>query len=71
MRKTVIIAASIASVFIGGCILAGAALLQYKPAQQHVEFQITKPSWIAKQVPGMGCNGPLDGPSLRSRGDDG
>ena len=45
MRKAVIISASIASVFIGGCILAGAALLQYKPAQQHVEVQITKPSW--------------------------
>ena len=45
MRKTVIIAASIATVLIGGCILAGAAMLQYKPAQQHVEVQITKPSW--------------------------
>ena len=45
MRKTVIIAASIASVFIGGWILASAAMLQYEPAQQHVEVQITKPSW--------------------------
>ena len=45
MRKTVIISASIASVFIGGCILAGAAMLQYKPARQHVEYEITKPSW--------------------------
>jgi hypothetical protein len=40
-----IISASIASVLIGGCILAGAALLQYEPAQQHVEVQITKASW--------------------------
>ena len=45
MRKMMIISASIASVFIGGCILAGAALLQYEPAQQHVEVQITKASW--------------------------
>ena len=45
MRKVLIISVSVASVFIGGCILAGAALLQYKPAQQHVEVQITKPSW--------------------------
>jgi hypothetical protein len=44
MRKMMIISASIASVFIGGCILAGAALLQYEPAQQHVEVQITKAS---------------------------
>ena len=45
MRKMVIISVSIASVFIGGCILAGAALLQYEPAQQHVEVQVTKASW--------------------------
>ena len=45
MRKMVIISASIASVFIGGCILAGAALLQYEPAQQHIEVQVTKASW--------------------------
>jgi hypothetical protein len=45
MRKTLIISAGIVSVFIGGCILAGAAVLQYKPAQQHVEFEIIKPSW--------------------------
>jgi len=45
MRKTVIIAASIASVFIGGCILAGTAMLQYQPAQEHVEIQITRSSW--------------------------
>jgi hypothetical protein len=37
MRKMVIISASIASVLIGGSILAGAAMLQYKPRQQHVE----------------------------------
>ena len=40
MRKALILA-SIASVVIGGCILAGAAMLEYKPAQQHVEFEIT------------------------------
>ena len=45
MRKVLIISVSVASVFIGGCILAGAAVLQYKPAQQHVEFEIIKPSW--------------------------
>jgi len=45
MRKMVIISASIASVLIGGCILAGAAMLQYRPTQQHVEVQITKQSW--------------------------
>jgi hypothetical protein len=39
MRKA-LISASIASVVIGGCILAGAAMLEYKPAQQHVEFEI-------------------------------
>ena len=45
MRKMVIISAIIASVLIGGCILAGAAMLQYRPTQQHVEVQITKQSW--------------------------
>jgi len=45
MRKMVIISAIIAGVLIGGCILAGAAMLQYKPTQQHVEVQITKQSW--------------------------
>jgi hypothetical protein len=40
-RKALIISASIASVVIGGCILAGAAMLEYKPAQQHVELDIT------------------------------
>jgi hypothetical protein len=40
MRKALIISASIASVFIGGCILAGAAIVQYQPAQQHVEVEI-------------------------------
>ena len=45
MRRALIISVSIASVFIGGSILAGAAMLQYKPAQQHVEFEITKSSW--------------------------
>jgi hypothetical protein len=45
MRRALIVSVSIASVFVGGCILAGAAMLQYKPAQQHVEIEITKPSW--------------------------
>jgi hypothetical protein len=45
MRKMVIISTSIASVLIGACLLAGAAMLQYQPAQQHVEVQITKASW--------------------------
>ena len=45
MRRALVISVSIASVFIGGCILAGAAMLKYKPRQQHVEFEITKPSW--------------------------
>ena len=41
MRKPLIISASIASVvLIGGCILVGAAMLQYKPTAQHVEVQI-------------------------------
>jgi hypothetical protein len=40
MRKSLIISASIASVLIGGCILVGAAMLQYKPTPQHVEVQI-------------------------------
>jgi len=40
MRKSLIISASIASVLIGGCILVGAATLQYKPTPQHVEVQI-------------------------------
>ena len=45
MRKVLIISVSVASVFIGGGILAGVAMLQYQPVQQHVEVQITKPSW--------------------------
>ena len=45
MRKVLIISASVASVFIGGCILAGTAMLQYQPVQQHVEIQITRSSW--------------------------
>ena len=45
MRKVLIISASVASVFIGGCILAGTAMLQYQPAQEHVEAQITRSSW--------------------------
>jgi hypothetical protein len=45
MRRALIITVSIVSVFVGGCILAGAAMLQYKPTQQHVEVRITKQSW--------------------------
>ena len=45
MRKVLMISVSVVSVFIGGCILAGTAMLQYQPAQEHVELQITKPSW--------------------------
>ena len=45
MRRALIITVSIVSVFISGCILAGAAMLQHKPAQQHVEFEITKQTW--------------------------
>lgn len=45
MRKALIISASIAFVFIGGGFLAGAAMLQYEPTQQHVQFEITKASW--------------------------
>jgi hypothetical protein len=37
----VLIPASIASAFLGGCMLAGAAMLQYEPARQPVEVQIT------------------------------
>jgi hypothetical protein len=45
MRKVLIISASVASVFIGGCILAGIAMPQYQPVQQHVQIQITRSSW--------------------------
>jgi hypothetical protein len=40
MRKPLIISAILGSVFIGGCILAGAAMLEVKPTPQHVEVQI-------------------------------
>ena len=40
-----IVSAAVASVVIGTVIVAGAAALNYEPVQQHVEFQITKPSW--------------------------
>lgn len=35
-----ILSAAIASVVIGIVIVAGAAMLQYKPTQQHVEIEI-------------------------------
>jgi len=38
-----IISAAIASVVIGSVIVAGAAVLNYEPVRQHVEFQITPP----------------------------
>jgi putative exporter of polyketide antibiotics len=36
-----IISAAIASVAVAGFIAASAAMLQYKPIQQHVEVEIT------------------------------
>ena len=41
---TLIVSAAVASVVIGTVIMAGAAMLNYKPVQQHVEFEITPPS---------------------------
>jgi len=40
-----IVSASVGSAFIGSCVLAGAGILQYKPAQQHVAIEISKSSW--------------------------
>jgi len=40
MRKTLIVSAAITCIVIGGVMVAGAAMLQYKPAQQHVEVEI-------------------------------
>jgi hypothetical protein len=40
-----IASAAAVSVLIGTVIVAGAAVLNYKPVQQHVEFEIKKPSW--------------------------
>ena len=31
MRKELVVSARVASVFIAGCVLAGAAIMQYKP----------------------------------------
>ena len=47
MRKPLmlIVSGAVASVVIGTVIVAGAAVLNYEPVPQHVEFQITKPSW--------------------------
>jgi hypothetical protein len=50
MRRVFVVSAVVASVVIGSCILAGAAMLQYEPARQHVEIEITP---VAK------CNGQL------------
>lgn len=41
MRKALIISAAIASVVIGSIIVAGAAMLNYQPAQQHIQVEIT------------------------------
>ena len=38
-----IISVAVASVAIG-TVMAGAAVLNYEPVQQHVEFEITPPS---------------------------
>jgi hypothetical protein len=42
MRKALIIAAAVASVALAGIIVAGAAVLNYNPVQQHVEIEITQ-----------------------------
>jgi hypothetical protein len=39
-----IISAAVGSVVIGTVIVAGAAVLNYEPVQQHVEFEVTPPS---------------------------
>jgi len=39
-----IVSATIASVLIGAVIVAGAAVLNYEPVQQHVQFEITPPN---------------------------
>ena len=46
--------ASVTSVVIGGCVLAGAAMLQFKPAQQHVKLEITPAPRLGprKDLPG-------------------
>ena len=41
-KPLMIISAAVASVVIGSAILAGAAVLNYKPVQQHVEIDITQ-----------------------------
>ena len=41
---TLIVSAAVASVVIGTVIMAGAAMLNYKPVQQHDEFEITPPN---------------------------
>ena len=52
MRRVLVISAVVASVVISSCILAGAAMLQYEPARQHVEIEITP------KCNGQPCNGP-------------
>ena len=39
-----IVSAAVASVAIGTVVLASAAVLNYEPVQQHVEFEITPPN---------------------------
>ena len=45
-RKPLIllISGAVASLLIGTAIAAGTAVLNYKPAQQHVQFEITPPN---------------------------
>jgi hypothetical protein len=40
-----VVSAAVTGVVIATVIAAGAALLQYEPTQQHVQFEITKQSW--------------------------
>ena len=39
-----IVSAGVANLVIASIIVAGAAVLNYKPVQQHVEFEITPPN---------------------------
>ena len=46
-----IVSAAVASVVIGTVIVAGAAMLNYKPVQEHVEFEITPPNKQPFDIP--------------------
>ncbi|MBV9015196.1 MAG: hypothetical protein JO058_06025 [Alphaproteobacteria bacterium] len=43
-KPLMLISAAIASVVVGGAVMAGAAVLNYKPVQQHIEMEITPPA---------------------------